>query len=503
MNSSSIHRGSWLRTIFQYGKWYLLSSFLTKGVGVILLPIYTANLSTTEFGTLQTLNSIAALLPIILSCSLDSAFGRFFHNCKYDKNKLQNLYSSIYWFVLLYGSFILLIAFSTSSLWCNDILNIPVFPYVYLSFIPALLNQLAALGRTFLEQSLETRTITLLDFNSALINASVSIVLLLSFQYGIKSILIGALCSSLFLQVYYLRYFRKKQLLAFSIKFSVLKETLVYSIPLMPVVASTWIASVSDRLVIAKYVDLSSVAMYSFAFQISSMVYIIGDAVTRVISPVIMSGLVYEKEDTHLKMRSSSLFIWGVMLVFVYGLFLFSKELVTMLGNSEYKSTIFFIPILSFSYVLGMQQRFPSQVLSYHKKTWLLSAGAIIMALSNLTLNLMFVPLWGYTAAIFNCIIANLINLLWSLFWAYRYEAFSYSWGRMLLSFLCVIFLSLVSYGLIDIREIGFLNLLIKLIFLFIGSVIIMLVVDKNRIFLLISKMKNLKCYIQLRKYLE
>lgn len=69
----------------------------------------------------------------------------------------------------------------------------------------------------------------------------------------------------------------------------------------MPSVASTWIASVSDRLVIAKYVDLSSVAMYSFAFQISSMVYIIGDAVTRVISPVIMSGLVQDKQSTHQK----------------------------------------------------------------------------------------------------------------------------------------------------------------------------------------------------------
>lgn len=86
MNSDAIHKGSWLRTIFRYGKWYLLSSLFTKGIGVILLPLYTNNLSTTEYGTLQTLNSIAALLPIILSCSLDSAFGRFFHDYKYDKN---------------------------------------------------------------------------------------------------------------------------------------------------------------------------------------------------------------------------------------------------------------------------------------------------------------------------------------------------------------------------------------------------------------------------------
>ncbi len=37
MNSDAIHKGSWLRTIFRYGKWYLLSSLFTKGIGVILL----------------------------------------------------------------------------------------------------------------------------------------------------------------------------------------------------------------------------------------------------------------------------------------------------------------------------------------------------------------------------------------------------------------------------------------------------------------------------------
>lgn len=491
MNSDAIHKGSWLRTIFRYGKWYLLSSLFTKGIGVILLPLYTNNLSTTEYGTLQTLNSIAALLPIILSCSLDSAFGRFFHDYKYDKNKLQKLFSSIYCFVLLYGSFILIIAFSTSSLWCADLLNIPMFPYVYLSFATALLNQLAVLGRTFLEQSLETKAITLLDFVFAFINASVSIFLLLYLQYGIKSILIGALCASLFLHIYYYIYFRKKKILNFSISFSILKVALVYSIPLMPSVASTWIASVSDRLVIAKYVDLSSVAMYSFAFQISSMVYIIGDAVTRVISPVIMSGLVQDKQSTHQKIQSSSVFMWGVMLVVVYGLSLFSKELVSILGNSEYESTALFIPILSFSYVLGMQQRFPSQVLSYHKKTWLLSTGAIIMAFSNLILNLIFVPLWGYTAAIFNCVIANFINLLWSSLWAYQYETYSYNWKRMLLSLTCMVSLSYVGYKLMDIAEAGFLYFIMKMFLLFIGSMVIVLVVNKKMVLLLMDKIKK------------
>ena len=76
LTDQSIHKERWSSSIVKYGKWYLLSSFITKGLGILLLPIYTKYLSPDEYGILQGLNSVANFLPFILSLSLDAAFGR-------------------------------------------------------------------------------------------------------------------------------------------------------------------------------------------------------------------------------------------------------------------------------------------------------------------------------------------------------------------------------------------------------------------------------------------
>ena len=94
---------SWLSSLINYGKWYFISSVLTKGLSVLLLPIYTRYLSPEDFGVLQSLNSIAIFLPILLSCSLDSAIARYYHNLKHDNAKLAIMFSTIFWFVTVYG----------------------------------------------------------------------------------------------------------------------------------------------------------------------------------------------------------------------------------------------------------------------------------------------------------------------------------------------------------------------------------------------------------------
>jgi hypothetical protein len=100
----AIHKASWLRTITGKGKWYLLSSAMTKGLSILLLPVYTRYLSPSDYGVLNTLTSISQLLPIFVSLYLDAAFGRFYHSMKVDPGQLRRLFSTVYWFVLANGT---------------------------------------------------------------------------------------------------------------------------------------------------------------------------------------------------------------------------------------------------------------------------------------------------------------------------------------------------------------------------------------------------------------
>lgn len=461
----NIHNEKWSNSIVKYGKWYLLSSFITKGLGILLLPVYTKYLSPDEYGILQGLNSVANFLPFILSLSLDAAFGRYFHEDKADFKRLQLLYSTVYWFVLIYGAILLFGIFATSKFWLTSLLEVPIFPYAYLSFIPALLNQLALLGRTFLQQTLETKKSTVLDVVSTLLNAGVSVLLLVAFNMGVISSLVGILAGALFLFAYYHIYFSKLRLLTYTFSWKVLGKCLVYSIPMLPSMAGSWISSMSDRLVIAKYCSLASVGLYSLAFQLGQLLYVLGDAITRVLGPIIMSGLVYDKENTKSKITNSAYLIFLIMLFGEIMLYLFSEEFVTFFADERYFESAIFIPIFGFNYVLGMQQRFPTQVISYRKKTWVISAGCILSACVNLGLNIMFVPKYGYVFAVWSSVASNLVYCIWSFFWGQRFEKINYPFGKQVVAFL--VFLVLVYMASIlkkTYDSISFVSVVLKLV---------------------------------------
>ena len=345
---NDIHNKKWSSSVVKYGKWYLISSILTKGLSILLLPIYTRYLPPHDYGILQTLGSVSAFLPFVLSLSLDSAFGRYFHEDKYSKQALATLYSTVYWFVVGYAIIMLVIAFATSVLWMEDLITVPVWPYAYLTFIPVLFSQLGNLGRTFMQQALETKKSTIVDVISTLINAVISVCLLVFCDLGVISRLLGIAVGSFFMFGFYHLYFVHNGILIKTFSLECLKKCLVYSLPLLPAMMGTWISTLSDRLVIAKYSSLASVGLYSLAVQFGQILYLVGDAITRVIGPLIMSGLIADKDATMNKVRNTSFFILVAMLFSNLMLYVFSEDVVSIFATKQYAAAAVFIPIFGF-----------------------------------------------------------------------------------------------------------------------------------------------------------
>ena len=472
---------SWLSSLINYGKWYFISSVLTKGLSVLLLPIYTRYLSPEDFGVLQSLNSIAIFLPILLSCSLDSAIARYYHNLKHDNAKLAIMFSTIFWFVTVYGIAFLVLFFLTSSLWITPLLKISVYPLAYLAFIPALLNQLVQLGRAFLEQSLETRKITILDVLSAIINGGISILLLIDFGYGVEARLIGIFISSVFLLFCYTHWFYKHHLLQFVFSYKYLYEYLRYSFPLIPAMAGSWIASLSDRLVIAKYTSLYAVGIYSLAYQLSYILYIMGDACTRVLGPLTMSGLVERKEETKRKISRLALVLLALMLQTNLCVFLFSKEILSFVVGASYQDSYSLIPVLGFVFIIGMKQRFPMQIISFYKKTWIISLGSILMGGINLLCNLIFVSMYGYLAAAYVTVFSSLFYACWIFFFSQKMEYINYNISKIL--FLLVVYFTFTLLGgYLDNGIFSWITVLMKIFIAILVFVIFGLIIGKNQV---------------------
>lgn len=458
MSDIEIHKQSWKKLIFSRGKWYIFSSLFTKGLSILLLPVYTRYLSPADFGMLNILNSIGQFLPIIISLYIDSAFGRYFHEDKVDHQRLRKLFSTIYWFVAVYGSFVVFISLISAPLWIGSIAQIP-FSYLFLTFIPALLMQLGQLGTVYLRQSLDSRRSTLLEVGTALLSIAITLPLLILMDMGVMAKLVGSMVSATFLLFYYGRYFYRKNLLGFEWDFQVLRRSLIYSLPLLPSVVGGWISGMSDRLILAKYANVEAVGIYSLAASLATILYVIQDAITQVTGPVSMSGLIHDREATLNKIARLSLMLWAIMLFADFALVLFSKEIIAVLATKAYVRSTVLIGICAFAYVISPQYRLFMDILSYHKKMWIVTTAGLLSALVSVVLNVVFIPQFGYFATAWSFVLSTAVTASWIVCWARYYERIPLPWLKFFL-LTCIFLVS--CWVAILMVEITLVNFMIK-----------------------------------------
>jgi len=432
-NNVGIHKQSWLLSIIKYGKWYIISSLFTKGINLFLLPVYTRYLNPSEYGILNGLNAVSQLLTVFVSLYLDSAFGRFFHDAKKDFNELRKLFSTIYWFVFAFGGIVIIFTTLSSYLWLPHLFKVPVWPYAYLSFVSVLFLQLGQLGIVFLRQSLKAKQTTLVEVLSTLVTVIVTLVLLIGFNMGVIARLTGGLVGALFLWVFYTIYFYKNNLLKTVFDKKILYSCLAYSVPLMPNIAGAWLANLSDRLVLARYRGLAEVGLYSLAYQLAMVMYFLQDAVTQVQGPLAMSGLIYDREETKKKIARFVLFLLSFMLTCHLFLVFFAPELIRLLAAKDYYQAYKVVGILAFVYVLSSLNRVFDNIIAFHKKTWITSVGAISMGLVGLSLNLTFVPKYGYSASAMSQVFSVLVYLAILFVAAEILEKIKLPWKKIVL----------------------------------------------------------------------
>ena len=282
-----IHVGNQFEKIFGHGIWYLLGSLLTKASSFLLLPVYTRYLSPSDYGVLSSLMSIANLFPIFVSLYLDAALGRYyFLEKKISQQKVKELYSTIFWFISLWGSMVICMGIIISPYTFQPLLNIPFFPYIPLMLVPVLFSQLGLLGSILLRSNLRARELSIVNFIGFLGSTSIIVYLLVVRRYGIKANLCGMAFVSIFNFGYFFAISIRHSLLGFCFKWNVLKRSLIYSLPLMPNIAAGWISGLSDRLILAFYGKIDQVGLYSVSAQIALILYMLNDAMTQVQGPI-------------------------------------------------------------------------------------------------------------------------------------------------------------------------------------------------------------------------
>ena len=378
--------------------WFLICSFIQKGIQVITTPIFTRIMPTAEFGKYNVFNSWLSIFTIFVSLNLSG--GIFSQGLvKYEDDRRNYSFSMqiLNLILVIIALGVLLLFFSLGF--------VSKFQIIMMLFMLAIIwsNAVFNLWATEQRVNYKYRNIVALTIFSSIIIPFTSILLIkLKLGGAFSRILSAAFWGSLLYGFIFIKQLNngKRDYKKYW------KHTFTMAIPLLPHYLSQTILNSSDRIMIEKMVGLSEAGIYSLAYSLSSIMILFNTALVQTLTPYIFKKIKEKKIEVISKVTFPALiFVAGVNIL----LMAFAPEVVAIFAPSEYSNAIWIIPPVAmsvyfmFAYDLFVKFEF------YYERTKLISTATFIGAGINLILNFICIKKFGYMAAGYTTLICFII----------------------------------------------------------------------------------------------
>lgn len=382
---------------------YFFGTVLEKGLAFLLIPLYTHYLSTADYGILNILQSLIAVLIILFSLSLSGAASRFHFDGKALYKQLH--YGNIFTFVTLFsilGAFTFwLIKGKIFSL----LGNVPLYPYVYFVIIISYGGIVFSIYQLMLQMEHKAFEYIKNDLLRFFLSSVLSIYFVVYLLKKADGVLLASSLVYIFF-IIYIFYNLKRKKIKLNLNKKLIKKNISYSIYLVPHNLAGILNSFLDRFYISNMLNLSNVGIYALAGQLSGVLGIFSTAINRALTPAILKAYKNENYNYLIKLANIVIIFITVMALI---LSVFSYEIVNIIAPKNYKNANLVISILSFYAVVQMYYYMTCGVLFYEKKaTKFIAIATGLSLLLNFIFNYFFIKLWGIKGAA----VATLLSII-------------------------------------------------------------------------------------------
>ncbi|MCZ7403011.1 MAG: oligosaccharide flippase family protein [Candidatus Methanoperedens sp.] len=406
-----------LKNIGQDAFIYFPSKILPVLLGFISIPIYTRLFSTSEYGDYSLVMATVNLISVLGIVWLSSSTLRFYDSYKKDKN-LNTFYSTLLFSLLI--SLILISILGLLVLFLlRNILPEQTFRLMYLGIIFFIIYNVFDVHMTILRADQKSGFYTLIQIISIGGNMILGIGLALYLELGIASILWSAIILNLIMSLSIM--LKQGFTGLIGVKFiskNTLRDFSSYGFPLIFVSTFSWILNLSDRYIIGFMRDNAEVGIYSVNYQLAgypiSMFYQI---LMFSAFPIIINAWEnHSPENTQKLITQLTRYYFIFTLPALVGLSVLSLNIITIIVNKSFVEGYVIVPWIALStFILGLCQ-YINKGAELLKKTKLLIILTSLTAVSNVVLDLILVPKFGYLGAAIGSTISYLLYFVISIF---------------------------------------------------------------------------------------
>jgi O-antigen/teichoic acid export membrane protein len=405
---------------------YGLGGLTQRIVAVLLLPVYTRHLSPADYGAIEALVALSAVVFALLRAGIQSSFFRFYFQAE-DERGRQTVVRTSFWFTMgaataaLVAGVALAGPISTALFGSSENADLVRAAFVGL-WASMNYDQLTALFRV------EERSVSysIASLANVLLTVGATILLVVVLDKGPVGVLVGNFSGTLAVWAVLLVYRRSQLGLEFD--GDVFRRMTAWGMPFLPSVIALNLIDFSDRFFLVRIKDAHELGLYAIGMRISAgLLFLL--AAFRTAWPAFAFSI---PEDEAKR-------TYGYVLTYVtffsawaaVALGLASPWIVRLLTTPEFYGGARVVPVLVFAFVVfGMYVVVVTSIGRAGRRgsNWMVTGAA---ALFNVALNLILIPPFGMTGAAVSMVASYFAMFLGITWKAQRVFPVIYQWRRV------------------------------------------------------------------------
>lgn len=384
-----------------------IGKICTQLISFFLLPLYTAVLSTKEYGTVDLLNTLVSLLLPIVTFQVEQAAFRELIEARKELDKKKKIISSTVFSVIIQCVAYLLIFFVLSPLFNSEykyFLATNVIAYIYSSLF---LQIARGLG--------ENTKYAIGSFISAISTILFNLLFILGLNLKVNGMLLGTMLGQITCALYlfvFLRIYKylNIKLLSKKIVFKLWK----YSLPLIPNAISWWIFNASDRVIVSSILSVSQNGILAASLKFST-VYITFYNIFNISWTESISKSINDTDIVDYFNKTFNI-ILNLFIAIAIGMIACMPFVYPIMINKNYISGYGLVPISIIASLFNVIVGLISVIYIGKKNTKAIANTSIVSAIINIIVHLSLIKFIGLYAAVVSTFLSFFIMSIYRLY---------------------------------------------------------------------------------------
>ncbi len=451
---------------------YLVGNVLSKLVAFFLIPLYTSKISPEQYGIYDLVIAFVNLFAPLAFFQIWDGMFRVTFDYEKEEDKYRVISNSV--FVSFVGAFLYALIFGV-------VYSIIPFEHAMYVFAYGCVFSLHYLYGYICRVFLDNKLSVISGFISTLITALLNVVLILYFNWDIKSLYfaptVGMLVQILIVEFQYkvLRHFKWS-----SLSKNTISQMLRFSLPLCLSGVSYWLLSGFTKLVITYYLGAADNGLFAIANRFASLVILV-ITIFQYAWNEMSYMMANDKSRTNVYNICIDLLIKFVLLGSA-GLCVGIKIIFPYFVAEQYSQAIAIIPATIIGSMLNAMSGFISTMFMTEKKTNVIMYSTLVSAAVNIILGIVLTKIWGLQGASIALGIAFGVLLFIRMIQAQKYFKIAVK-IKIMLIFIGILIVSVIEFYLVN-------NIWCDIFYIFL-LLIVSALTFKDYIIIIMSKTKG------------